>query len=252
MTDRPKCGVRGCKVIGAQQLDCAAQLCDKKVHLMCYQGVVLKHSKGGSLAPLPNNLVCCTKACYNAVTKNLTGGDNNRGKWNLDGKQGPEDPLTSMKILLDWMLEEGNYSKYCGKDNNGVRKQHFASLLAEKMRKETPSDGRTPKQVMEKIRQLEDSFREAHTFATSETGAGIQEKQGNETFEDIVRRKCAFYYELCPIMQDRSSSKPKLTNDPPELDVFDDEDEDEDNVEETGRSNAPDTPQVIQNMNEVN
>jgi hypothetical protein len=127
------------------------------------------------------------------VTKALSGIDSGRGKWNADSKNGPDDGHMSMKILLDWMLEEGNYSRYCGKDNNGVRKQLFASLLAAKMKAEILSEGRTAKQVMEKIRQLEDSFREAHAFANPETGAGIQEKQGNESLQDIVKMKCVYY-----------------------------------------------------------
>jgi hypothetical protein len=131
------------------------------------------------------------------VIRAKSGTDASNGKWNPDGKNGSEDKhSTSMKILLNWMLSEGNYSKYCGKDNNGIRKQHFASLLAEQMKAETLSDGRTAKQIMEKIQQLEDSFREAHNFvATSETGAGIQEKEGNQTFQDIIRRK----YTYCTI-----------------------------------------------------
>jgi hypothetical protein len=157
-----------------------------------------------------------------------------------------------MKILMDWMLEEGNYSKYCGKDNNGVRKQHFASQLAVKMKELTLSTNRTAKQVMEKIRQIEDSFRDAHIFATSETGAGIQEKQGDETFKDIVRKKCSYYYELLEIMADRSGSKPKVTNDPSELDCFSKDLDVEASAAEAADSPSvePDDGPVIQNLKE--
>jgi hypothetical protein len=208
-----RCNVRGCRVKGADKLVCAAKGCEKKVHLMCYQGLILR-TKTGSLEPLPNNVVVCTKGCYQATVKAMSGAEPGRGKWNSDGKNGVDDPNTSMQILLDWMTTEGNYSKYCGKDNNGIRKQHFATILAAKMTKETDSE-RNAKQVQEKIRQLEESFRNAHDFATSETGAGIQNEQGEESFKDLVKKRCPYYYELCDIMAD-----------PHVLDTFSDDDYD--------------------------
>jgi hypothetical protein len=42
--------------------------------------------------------------------------------WNNDGANGQGDPNTSEKILLDWLTDEGNYSKYRGKNNNGIKK----------------------------------------------------------------------------------------------------------------------------------
>lgn len=187
--DNGKCQVRGCKVKGAERRPCAADGCPKFVHLICYQGIVLRDKSGSDLPPLPDNHVCCTKACYSIVTKSLSGSESNRGKWNSDGKGGPDDPHTSMKILLDWMTTEGNYSRFCGKDNNGVSKQQFASILAEKMRAETTSDTRNAKQVLDKIQRVESSFREAFEFANSVTGAGIQDSQGQESFQDLVRKK---------------------------------------------------------------
>jgi hypothetical protein len=254
-----KCDVRGCKVKGADKLTCGGTKCDKKVHVMCYQGIVLK-AKNGSMEALPGGTVACTKACYQAAVKALSGGDSSRGKWNNDGQKGIDDSHTSMKILLDWMTTQGNYSKYCGKDNNGVRKQHFAAKLATKMSNETSSE-RNAKQVQEKIWQLEESFREAHTFATSETGAGIQSEQGNDTFQDIVKRKCPYYYELCDIMADRSSTEPKATNyNPRDLDSSTDGELDEDDdVEQqptppNNNATPPDngTNELIQNLSRVN
>ena len=199
---------------GAEKRVCAADGCDKTVHLMCYQGVVLvdkKNNNHSSLPPLPGNHVACTKACYNAATKALSG-NTGRGNWTSDGKGGTDDPHTSMKILLDWMTTEGNYSRFCGKDNNGVKKQQFANSLAEKMREETCSETRNAKQVLDKISRIETSFREAYEFANSVTGAGIQDEQGEESFKDLVRKKCPYYYELVDIMADRASTEPRITN----------------------------------------
>jgi hypothetical protein len=66
-----KCQVRGCKLVqGApQHLVCAKEGCDKKVHMMCYNGLILKSNKGDDLAALPDNKVACTKGCYQAIMR---------------------------------------------------------------------------------------------------------------------------------------------------------------------------------------
>jgi hypothetical protein len=145
-----------------------------------------------------------------------------------------------MKILLDWMVEEGNYSKYRGKSNSGVKKNHFCTSLSAKMEAETKSK-RNAKQVMSKIDYLEKSFKVAHTFVTSETGAGIQEKDGTDTFRSLVKKRCPYYYELCEIMADRSGTQPKVTNrNAADLDASTTEDEGDDEEEGEKESDASD------------
>ena len=39
--------------------------------------------------------------------------------WDRDGRLGESDPNTSMSILLEWWMIEGNYAKYRGTNNNG-------------------------------------------------------------------------------------------------------------------------------------
>lgn len=58
--------------------------------------------------------------------------------------------------------------------------------FAEKMIAETKTKCKA-KQIMEKIQQLENIFQEAHIFVTSKTGARIQEKEGEDTFQGIVK-----------------------------------------------------------------
>jgi hypothetical protein len=211
MTDEPNnnpshCTVRGCKLKGVTSfLTCAKEGCEKLVHIMFYQeGAILKDKNGTNLPALSDGKVVCTKGCYHAYQKASSGADSSRGKWTSDGKMGPEDPNTSMQILIDWMTTEGNYSNYRGKGNNGATKLQFAMILAEKMAKETLSNEQNAKQVMDKISRVEDSFRLAHEFATSQTGAGIQEREGEQTFKDIVKRKCTYYYNLFEVMVDRA------------------------------------------------
>jgi hypothetical protein len=86
------------------------------------------------------------------------------------------------------------------------------------------------------------SWTKFQEFATSQTGAGIQEREGDETFMDLVKRKCSFYYELLDVMVDRAATEPKVTNFRPEsLDAFSDVD-DEEIATETGTDNAEESP----------
>jgi len=70
---------------------------------------------------------------------------------------------------------------------------------------------RDVKQVTNKITYMERAFREAHDFANTETGVGLQETdRGN--FQDIVRKRFPYYFDLLEIFGDRASSKPKVTS----------------------------------------
>ncbi|WP_447516275.1 hypothetical protein, partial [Clostridioides difficile] len=77
-------------------------------------------------------------------------GGNRKGNWDCDGKKGHDDPHTSVKILLDWWMKEGNYNKFCGKNNNGIKKIQYCNQLAEKISRET-NTLRNAKNVQSKI-----------------------------------------------------------------------------------------------------
>jgi hypothetical protein len=212
-TDAEKCSFRSCRVKGAELLVCSAAGCEKKVHMMCYQGLLL--GKHEDLAPLPAGMVSCTKKCHEKSTKQAAGGGDGteggrKGGWDSDGLGGPDDPKTSVSILLDWWMTEGNYNKFCGKNNQGLKKIQFANQLAEIMTRETKSK-RDGKNVLNKIQHIEKTFKEAHNFATSETGAGLQERDVG-SFKDAVMKKCPYYDHILEIMSDRASSKPKATS----------------------------------------
>lgn len=215
------CCKRGCLIQGPPLLDCANPSCTKATHFMCYQWLIQVKNKNPNatdedLQLLPDGKVACTKACHKKMmkAKERDEAESGRSKWHSDAK--PETPhLTSMKILLDWMTEEGNYSKYRGKDNGGKKKKKFHEELAAQMSEATTSI-RDDKQVGAKIQHLEKKWREAHNFATSETGAGMEQKDfanGTTTFRDIVLGKCEYYYELLEIFQDRASAQPKVNSD---------------------------------------
>lgn len=101
--------------------------------------------------------------------------------------------------------------KMAWKRFEGKEKKHVAAEIAQKMNAAKVRVSRDAKQVMNKIAHIEKSFRSAHDFANSETGQGLKESNWGE-FDDAVRSKCPFYFDLLDIFGDRASAKPKATS----------------------------------------
>ena len=127
----PKCSRRGCKQLNSQVFMCAGIDCVRVIHETCYM-VVTQSNKDMDL--LPAGIVVCTKKCY---TKYLKGIERSamcsKGvidmMWDRDGRRGESDPNTSMSVLLEWWMSEGNYAKYRGTNNHGVTKKMWHSGL---------------------------------------------------------------------------------------------------------------------------
>jgi hypothetical protein len=196
-----KCVRRGCRETTEALRVCANINCGRPIHHACYLDLL------GENETLPKDMVVCTVKCYQKMAANVR-----KPSWNNDGANGPGDPNTSEKILLDWLTDEGNYSRYRGKNNNGVKKIQFAQRLADAMNAQGVKVKRDSKQVMAKITYLENSFKNAYDWANTETGAGLMEQGAMGSFEAEVKRRCPFYNDLLPIMKDRSSAKPMVTS----------------------------------------
>jgi hypothetical protein len=154
-------------------------------------------------------------------------GGGGRLPWNNDGPLGGDGSINSESILLDWLCTEGNYTRYRGKDNNGTRKKDFCDQIARKIKEAGIRRERTAKQIQSKIEYIENSFRKAHDWTTTETGTGLQEHDVG-TFRQSVERICPYYYTLVDVFADRASAQPTIRSDM-NLDSTDDEDNDEDN-----------------------
>jgi hypothetical protein len=139
--------------------------------------------------------------------------NNIRIPWEKDGAGGENDPSNSMNILLEWMTIDGgkNYERYQGKSNNGMTKKDFGDIIAEKMNKAGVKVPRLGKHIVNKIEYLEKSFKSAHDFAFTSTGAGLMETDEG-TFQDAIKKKCLYYDELLPIFTDRASARPQVSN----------------------------------------
>ena len=158
--------------------------------------------------------VVCSKTCYNKVEKSvkkLLSPSTYRSPWDADGKNGPDDPNTSNKVLFDWWMAEGNYSRFRGKSNNGKRKTQFADQLARMINATGVKVPRTSKQVLSKIQYTEDCWKKAYDFSNTETGQGLKEDDP-DSFREAVLAICEQYFDLFPVMQDRASAGAKATN----------------------------------------
>lgn len=132
--------------------------------------------------------------------------------WTRDGKGGPDDPSTSMSILLKWLTAEGNYNKYRGgPTSHGKGKMYWASILSSDMKEAGIRKYRSPKAIKNKIQNLEDAFKHAHDWA-GQTGAGVKEDDPRQ-FKEYILKKCPHYFDLLDVMQDRSTCRPQLTSD---------------------------------------
>ena len=152
---------------------------------------------------LKDGQVVCTKLCYKKVAKppKLT--------WCTDGSNGPMDPQSSERILLDWLLVPGNYMiKWRGKNNGGQTKKKVTADIARLINDAGVRVLRDDKQVQNKVQHFEQQFRAAYDFANTETGQGLQSNDKN-SFDDAVRGQ---YFDLFDVFHDRASSKPSCQN----------------------------------------
>ena len=159
-----------------------------------------------------------------------------RPQWNEDGAGGKDDPRTSERILMEWLLTPGNYARYRGKNNEETKKSQYALQIAALINAENVKVNRTAKDVINKIQYLEKSFKSAWDYANSVTGAGVREDDP-ETFEAKLEEKCYYYTDLLPIMGDRSGNNPGINSD-----LLDNSSEDEEELEDLQEPHEKDDP----------
>mgnify|MGYP005851490981 CR=1 FL=1 len=207
-----KCNAVGCtRPTNEPTVTCYERDCVKKVHQSCFtKSVVLKYNVPKLQDPISGaSIFVCGKTCYNKVQKVLVSTPS-RLPWDKDGNGGTTDPKNSLRILLDWLLEEGNYNRFRGHDNHGTRKMTYGQILSSRMKEAGCRVERSAEAVVKKIQEIEGKFIRAHDWVNN-TGQGVKERDGMETFEGLVRQRCKWYFELLPIMGDRSKARPRVT-----------------------------------------
>jgi hypothetical protein len=205
MSQLVRCSIRGCKVDKSDNrpvFKCSAHDCPKMGHRLCFSRV-LDNLKLQPIEIDDDVKYACTKKCYNGLKALITG--TSRAVWTKDGPTGPSDSTNSESVLLDWMTTEGNFRDYRG-NKQGKTKVHYCTAIAARILAEGITAVRTPKNIMDKISAIEDSFKKAHEW-TLNTGEGVKETDPHG-FWEYVKKLCPHYEALEPIMGDRAAVKP--------------------------------------------
>jgi hypothetical protein len=208
-------------------IPCARPTCTKGMHLSCFTSKY----KYVDFPKLKEHVqVVCTKSCYKTVASPTA------ITWRNDGPVGKEEEGCSERILLDWLMAEGNYAKFRGgPQTKGKTKRKVAAEIARIINDKGVRVPRHDKQVENKIQHIEKQFKAAHDWANTVTGAGL-EVNDRGSFDDAMKQKCPQYFDLLDVMIERSSVKPKATNANLDSSVSED-DNDEDNEEDNEEDN---------------
>ena len=152
-----KCCLRGCIGFASTQFECSASECGKKVHVVCFEKLLQKHTLNKLQNPHTQTILfVCSKTCYKKAEKQLISQPNRVG-WDKDGPGGPSDSLNSESILMEWLLTEGNYRKWRGdKSNNGTRKMAYAKQLSDLFKQKGCKIERTAQAVVKKSNLLKE------------------------------------------------------------------------------------------------
>lgn len=227
-TDSPplgKCHLKACKKQELAYPCMNFDKCAKHIHDQCCNNLMDYHSINQEKRPSQGKYVC-GKRCLNTWLKAQEESNNpidgppkkKRIMWEKDG---------SLKLLLNWLTTEENYSKYCGGNNNdGTTKKAMHKSIAAMMSETT--DGlieRSAKDIECKINKLESQFRNASDWLAG-TGSGIDDPG---KIEDYVKKLCPYYYDLEDVMGGRPNAQPLCQNESSSSEKEENEDTDEDN-----------------------
>ena len=235
---QPCCYKKKCKG-GADSVVfiCSQPRCRVAVCTQCSAAIIEKYKLPG--LPPPHKVVC-TKTCYVVTLKYVNkNAQIERKPWDSDTPDLSFEGSSQAK-LIEWMCAPGNYSRWKG-NKHGVSKQEIQKQIAETLNREGLEMGiernRTDEQVGNRIEYLQSRFKETFDWAHGTTGQGLLVDSGADSFREAVKQKFKWYYDLLPIMQDRSSTKPTMLSDELRLSSDDEDnndDKDNNNIFETG------------------
>jgi len=147
--------------------------------------------------------------------------------WTRDGPGGPDDiENSSENIIIQWLSIPANFERWKGDDRMGKKKKRVALELSELIAEKGCTRKRSPHQVQEKINRMFSTFKAADDWATH-TGQGVKETEGIKAFEEAVKKRCPYYFELADVMLDRSSTRPPIDD----IDMSAEDEEEEESTE---------------------
>jgi hypothetical protein len=145
-----KCCLRGCTGFSSFQVSCSANDCNKRIHSFCFEKMLEKNCIEKLEDPHTKvTLWVCSKGCHKKMEKKING-QPSRLPWSMDGPNGPDDPVNSEAIIMEWLLTEGNYAKFRG-NNDGTRKLAIGKQLSLMFKEKGCKVERTPQAVVKKF-----------------------------------------------------------------------------------------------------
>ena len=180
-SEKSKCNCKGCPKLpsGHEMLVCNVGNCDKVVHHVCYANMIKKSAKQSLVY---EDKVFCTVKHQEQFIKNTQSECLN---WSNDGKNGRDDPLSSEKILIDYLNTENNYNLF-RKPEGGASKLEVATRIANIINSKGVRVERTGESVKNKIDHMQRMMRETCDFVNSATREGIRAEEGFESFREKV------------------------------------------------------------------
>ncbi len=110
---------------------------------------------------------------------------------------------------MDWLTAQGNYHRFKGgHGQRGETKKSLAVEISNLLEEAGVLVKREPSTIITKIQEIVKSFRDEHQYK-HQTGHGTADKS---LLEKEVYGICKHYDALLPILGDRPSTKPLLTN----------------------------------------
>jgi len=148
------------------------------------------------------------KRCFNSNKKVLEATANKgKGKvpWHTDGLT-PE--LNSMSVIINWLMTDGNYSRWQGTDKqNGTTKVGIANELSQLIKDKGITVERPGRDIHVRINRLEQQFRAAKDWL-NQASKGVT---CEESIKAAVIHRCPYHYVLEDVMRDHASSMPLST-----------------------------------------
>ena len=170
----PSCNIQGCRNVDPtlEKLECACgELdCHRLGHTKCYVSNILndnrchfKDSWDPSHDEPPARIACSVKCYRKCYRKYFVNSSACNVPWSKDGAGGPDDANNSEAILIEWLREPGNYSKFRSPPN-GLSKASFCERISQRINSAGIVKERDASAVKSKIESIEQAFGTAHDW----------------------------------------------------------------------------------------
>lgn len=126
--------------------------------------------------------------------------------------KGKNAPDHSERRMANWLSAPGNYHKYRAPRNGSTKENVCAEMSDVLYDNGATKFKRIPHNIQQKVEWFEKHMRRTILWA-SQTGQGVLESDGKQSFDQVVTRMFPYYFDLIDIFEDRAGMKAKTTSD---------------------------------------